>query len=1191
MPHYLALTYALDDASDALTQLIYADMASTGQYAAYLSPYGDPITQALQPFLASTQALMVSPGNSNPADFGAHDNLFSPLNTADLTWTNLLSAVNSEAQAQAAATLGGSGVQGIQSLCMYSSSAVLVQAAADGVRAWVAAENARRGVGVDPIRVYADVTWSMNVTGTYLDYAATMSATCPNGVDVMVLQDGSDTDLNVALALTASQLKPKAAMGLSYQNQVVLAAASGKPLAAAVPLAGWLLSYPVNFPYAPTLSSKGGKLGNSYDAGYAQYFWNRGANVSVATPNIAYVYWAALDIVQAAITQSTSLNASDLRAGMMALNGQVAMLGLLNFSATNGVNVAALSLLRQMNASGAVSNLQTGSFEISYPYPWAWPSILQPGGDLQVSQSNALALVAVVVCVLGAWVGQIITEQSVFVRRKGGLWQAWLLVVALALGGVGVWCSQLLMASALSLTKPAGTTLSLSFSAEVAMLAWLPSVLLTWCGLLLCMADVDSGTVVDLTRSSALQRQLRQQREDKKKLAALSPSAHLTHLLHAFTWRTVLGGWLVTAAIILSRVTLWYVWVQDATWSSAGWAWAVTCLIDAALVPLSQLMFFHALRNRTFAVFLFAAVVMADWQVQLQGLTFAYEPGEQLLPAALRTANVSAGLLDLIVGILAALICLIFIGLQFSRMRLSRNGLTVQVATLEALINKQKAALQADASLIATLQTQLDHMARMTELISINSPLPTEYAFALAACTNYATFTGLLSSSTSPSPMLEAAAAAAAAGRAGGKDMSDGPSKTWTASVRTHKLSVRQSSDDLSADPETAATLREGPSTDTTQVVHLAARTSAVSLIRASAHRASGQAGAEVGSSRPLGLKSIGPSDAAPTSAAAAASADEEGSAPEPRRLSLMGAAAAIVTARSASPASQRPSIAPLPGDADPATRTSDDAPAVAASTWRAKETRRSSVSLSAQPASTTHGAQSWKSFEERLTSSLEQQLQLHRAGAGKAQRSSTVGRASKSGIGEAEGEGSAFDLHAPLLGKSTRADAAPQTMAAFLSHPVCVEVLKAALQQVHSVENLVFYLHVQRYKRLQSARLRRLLAACIHEQFVRADAPEQINLSTKMRDAVQAAVQGKGEDGCAAELFRDAEREVLTLMSDNVLRSLPAWHLRLCSWILAVVPTRALMGTDPATSPDDAPDRLEAENSVQSEALPSVKS
>ena len=966
-----------------------------------------------------------------------------------------------------------------------------------------------------------------------------MSATCPDDVDVMVLQDGSDTDLNVVSALAASRLKPKAAMGLSYQNNIVLAAASGLPVEAAVPLAGWLLAYPVDFPTEITLTDKGGKLGDSYDAGYAHYVWNLGANVSVSTPNIAYVYWACIDIVQTAITQAVSLNASDLRAAMFSLNGEIGMLGLLNFSSATGINDAKLSVLRQMSASGAVSNLQLGSFELIYPYPWPWPSNIRPGGKLDVSQSNALALIAVVICVLGAWVGQIITEQSVFVRRKGGWWQAWLFVVALALGGVSVWCSQLFLVTALTLSKPGGSSLPLSFSGDVVMLAGLPSILLTWCGLLVMMCDFEDNAVTDLKPSSDVRRQMKQQKEEKKKLAALSSSAHLQHLIHAVSWRAAVGGLMMAAAVVLTRVTLWYVWIQDASWDSAGWAWTVTSLLDVTLIPLALLMFFHALRSRIAAVFLFAAVVMADWQVQLAGLTFHYEPGLQLLSTSLRNANLSMSTLDLIVGILAAFICLVFIGLQFSRMRLSRNGLTVLAASLESVISTQKGALAANAVLIAQLRQQLDHMARMAELININSPLPTEYAFAMAACTSYSTFADQLSSSEAQSTITLTASESASGARQQTPDTAEtvtsraSQSGTIWAARLGHTLRMsRKSAEDTSSQEQTRATSNEWQATDATQVIDLAGSPGAVPVGQATSHRASINGEALV-------------------TAARSSSASVTSRIPVVERSKVQqGSLNKVASASHFS----------LPNTLGP---------------WRT-----SSVGVSGR--TSVASTKCWKSFEEGLTTCLEQQEA--------SRKRAHTNNLSKTSAGEADTEASSFDVTSPLLGnQAVPNDSAAQQLSVLLAHPVCLEVLKAALQEVHSVENLVFYLHVQRYKRMQSTRLRKLLASCIHDHFIRANAPQQINLSTKMRDAITAAISRKSDEACTAELFKEAEKEVMTLMNSNVLHTLPSCRVRLCAWILAATPLSAL--TESGVAVDDAQLSLPGSLLAEVSRLPVVRS
>ena len=149
---------------------------------------------------------------------------------------------------------------------------------------------------------------------------------------------------------------------------------------------------------------------------------------------------------------------------------------------------------------------------------------------------------------LGCWVAQIMVEQAVFIRRCGGWYQLWLAVVATSLGGAGVWCSQWTMSSAITLTRPDnGTTLPLQFSLDVAILAMLPALILTWCGLLVLMRDVEdnSADVANAKHSAArVARQInKEQRAEKRKPCSRCPT-RLTcstsrTAFHAMCWSAV----------------------------------------------------------------------------------------------------------------------------------------------------------------------------------------------------------------------------------------------------------------------------------------------------------------------------------------------------------------------------------------------------------------------------------------------------------------------------------------------------------------------------------------------------------------------------------------------------------------------------------------------------------------------------
>jgi hypothetical protein len=120
---------------------------------------------------------------------------------------------------------------------------------------------------------------------------------------------------------------------------------------------------------------------------------------------------------------------------------------------------------------------------------------------------------------------------------------------------------------------------------------------------------------------------------------------------------------------------------------------------------------------------------------QLARITFAYTGANSALPADLLTATVSQTVVELVAGVIAAVICFVFVGLQFSRMQLSRNGLTVLVASLESVINKQKDSLKAETETNAVLRNQMTLLCKMMEHININTPTRTEYAFAMSMAT------------------------------------------------------------------------------------------------------------------------------------------------------------------------------------------------------------------------------------------------------------------------------------------------------------------------------------------------------------------------------------------------------------------------------------------------------------------------
>ena len=298
--------------------------------------------------------------------------------------------------------------------------------------------------------------------------------------------------------------------------------------------AGWII--PVSILLGPaSIYGMGGIFTDIYDVFDANTVWRAGAGLTNAAQNpYAYSYVTSFTVITAALTITRSLQPADMRAAMLSLNGQTTAFSGIEFDNTTGFNTLLVPFVSQAMPSGQYTT--TNSSGIVYPYncqneayttyrrtqghetsvtlggpliptaaaallcllrvcvrtgPWRLPA---DGDLLDVTQSVNDVLIAVVISVLGAWVALIITEQSVYLKRQGSrYWPVWLFMVALSLGGVSVWCTQVMISTGLQTSLPGSSdALPMSFSFDIAIIALIPSVLLTYAGLLVLMGDVTS---------------------------------------------------------------------------------------------------------------------------------------------------------------------------------------------------------------------------------------------------------------------------------------------------------------------------------------------------------------------------------------------------------------------------------------------------------------------------------------------------------------------------------------------------------------------------------------------------------------------------------------------------------------------------------------------------------------------------
>jgi hypothetical protein len=99
------------------------------------------------------------------------------------------------------------------------------------------------------------------------------------------------------------------------------------------------------------------------------------------------------------------------------------------------------------------------------------------------------------------------------------------------------------------------------------------------------------------------------------------------------------------------------------------------------------------------------------------------------------------------------------------------------------------------------------------------------------------------------------------------------------------------------------------------------------------------------------------------------------------------------------------------------------------------------------------------------------------------------------------------------------------------LSNPVCLEIFKDTMCAEKVEENVAFYLEIQRYQATEEARDRATLAELIVADYIDADAPFQINISSHLRSQIEALVAKGNSD---KDLFNGALNEVLKLIESN---------------------------------------------------------
>ena len=704
------------------------------------------------------------------------------------------------------------------------------------------------------------------------------------------------------------------------------------------------------------------------------------------------------------------------------------------------------------------------------------------GDSVTQSQTAVFVIIGVLVTVLSSWVASIISEQAIFNHGRGDLRGAavWLLLTAIAMGGGGMWCALLMQASGIVVNAspdPSITTLPITFAIDLT-LACLPlAIIPAWIGLLMMIGSLDKArqamnakkaaeAAEGAERSTSTQSGQADPTAMAKKRKAVGAALTWTELSailwQATDWRCFVAGICVALSLAATRVLVFNIWVVAASYTPSVAATILCFVLDSVLCTVSVLFMFHAVKGRMIGILLLAAAVMLDYQINFYTMSLTYT-GVVTAPLT-HSVTVSASSLSLLTGLLAAFVCLLFVGLQFQRMKLSRSALARKVAKLQGEIDTQRRRAEVAERSARKRKMEQDILVKMMELINLCRPIAGEPTFLLA-------FAATAAESRLARAVLDPVPATPSPNSPQPSKVSAATLKQLTAITEEAALVSRSHSQDgLSAQ----ATLDE---------LH---RPSIGSSSRVEPERDSSVLRKSSVADNPMMLRQAWSNSAEPSVA------PRDSVQYERFERTVLQWVSSLTANGSKSPNPSSRAVT-QPDSREPATKTIDFG--------------------NPSPFAKAIGRQSAQLMRNTQPSELEEVR-------------ANIGRSVMAALAQS----SAYRLQD------------------LLAHPVTVEIVKGELERIHSEENLAFYLAATRYQDLKSGPLSKYCAVWLYSTFVAANAPQQINIDTAQRLAIEVAMK-KGAHGSA--IFDDAKREVLSLMETNLKAFKGSPGYRMCCWVL----------------------------------------
>jgi hypothetical protein len=496
------------------------------------------------------------------------------------------------------------------------------------------------------------------------------------------------------------------------------------------------------------------------------------------------------DLLLTALNTTASLSPDDIRNALLLINGTT--VGGPFAMHPTGFNM--LDSYRPAQViKGELININDPNemFALS-PSRWDW-LLLRDQDNITAKLNASPYIVAVIQLLLGCWTALILVEQTLYTlknQRKAAdtsmtsrvkatnsmHWSLWLLLSTCSLSVAAIWCALFVCFTGFSFEIPAAIspTVQINYSLNFALVTLLPIFALTWSSLFLLTKSVKSSEAakfnpnsqelmgseiisleysttasaatsispkqeIDSNGESSIRQALgaRTATRNSRHNAIFSHKDHFVYLKARLDWFVVLGGAILSGAIITARFLFQIsLELQAATYKYS--VAAEICLAIFLLWPMitvAMLVYFHAIRLRVVGGFTLTLAIIIYFHLTRYSTTYYYSPYHNTVLDS--KGSIDPTLISIITSVISGLTCVIFIGLQFNQMQLSRNSLALQISRMEMKLTEFKllnSALKAD---LQRMKSCSDNSIKALELINSVRPFNcNSYSIANSLSTN-----------------------------------------------------------------------------------------------------------------------------------------------------------------------------------------------------------------------------------------------------------------------------------------------------------------------------------------------------------------------------------------------------------------------------------------------------------------------